>query len=158
MASQITKAALTSIMILLTLILVVTYIATSSFNPLDVYSSHSLAAKIIVSLLGLSLCVRLVIFLQVGLLRIYIYATAKRPPDDVICPGCGNPLMKFAGSHGMPIMCPQPHCHTWWHNGPACYSKDLPKVIRIPTVPCPRCRAAGSSAQDFVSDLDNILQ
>lgn len=155
MGSQITKAALTSFIVLVTLILVVTYLATSSFNPLAVYSSDSMAAKIIVSLLGLSLCVRSALFLQMGLVRIYIRATAKRPADDVICPGCGNPLVKFMGSHGMPIMCPQ--CHTWWHNGPACYSKDLQKVIRVPTVPCPRCRAAASGAHDFVSDLDNIL-
>jgi uncharacterized membrane protein len=153
-----TKAALTSLVVLSILILVVTYLATSSLNPLGVYSSGSTAAKIIVSLLGLLLLTGLVQLFTLALVRWQICITAKKPVDDVICPGCGLPLWAYMSSHGRPIMCPNRHCLLWWHNGPACYSKGLQKVISIPTVPCPRCRSAASNVQDLSGDLDGIVR
>jgi hypothetical protein len=159
MMSQVnTKAALTSLVVLSILILVVTYLATSSLNPLAVYSSSSTAAKIVVSLLGLLLLTGLVQLLSLALVRWQIRIMAKKPVDDVICPGCGLPLWAYMSSHGQPIMCLNPRCHSWWHNGPACYSKGLQKVISIPTVPCPRCRSAVSNVQDLTGDLDGIVR
>ncbi len=151
------KAALGCLTVLIVVTLVATYVATSSLNPLAVYSSHSIVAKIIVSLSGLYLVLALFALLGVRLMRFYIGITAGKPADDILCPGCGLPLMPFVSSHGQPLLCPK--CRTWWHNGPACYSKGLERRVTATfTTLCPKCREPRPQLQDLLSDLDDLVK
>jgi hypothetical protein len=137
---------------------VVTYLASSSVNPLAVYSSESIVAKVIVSVLLLLVLTSLLQSLTVAMNRWMIRSTTGKPADDVICPGCGLPLLPYQGSHGVVIICPK--CRLPWHNGPACYSKGLQQRVIIPTVLCPRCREGvfESHLHDLQSDLDDVVK
>lgn len=151
------KAALGCLTAMIVFMLVTTYITTSSLNPLAVYSSDSIIAKIIVSLFAVSLGATLLQLLAISLMRLQIRLTAGKPADNLVCPGCGLPLMPYISSHGQPIMCR--NCGAWWHNGPACYSKGLAqRVTVIPTTACPKCRQATSQCQDLFGDLDDLVK
>ena len=133
---------------------VVTYMTTSSLNPFDVYSSDSIFAKIIVSFAIFQILLSIFMFIQIYSLRCYVRTFSGKPADDVICMGCGLPLIAYMGSHGRPIACPK--CGTLWHNGPACYSKGLSKVVNITiSIPCPKCRQAEARTETFLYDLDD---
>ena len=152
------KVALGCLTSMCVVMVVVTYLASSSVNPLAVYSSKSIAARIIVSVLALIVLASLLQYLAILMNRWLIRRTTGRSPDDAICPGCGLPLLPYQGSHGVVIICPK--CRLPWHNGPACYSKGLQQRVIIPTVLCPRCRegAFGSDLHDLRSDLDDIVR
>ena len=132
-------------------ILLVVYSTTGSINPLAVYASHSLLAKITVTVLAILLGFSLLQMLSMYLMRKSVELQAGKPAEDVICRGCGNPLISYASSHGPPIVCPK--CKAPWHNGPVCYNKGMPHGnIMIPTYPCPNCRSAASHDQDLFDD------
>jgi ribosomal protein S27AE len=151
---KVTCGCLTTLVIMM---LVVTYVTTSSLNPLAVYSSDSIFGKIVVSLFALLIGVSVLQLLTNRLMRSYIRMMTGKPADDAICPGCGFPLLQFVSSHGQPITCPK--CHKVWHNGPACYSKGLDqKYTVIPSIFCPRCRLAASQSEDLYGDVDDILK
>ena len=127
--------------IIAVVIFLVSFLAAGSLNPLDVYASDSILAKIIVTILAGILVISLLQMLAVYMLRKSVEIGTGKPAEDLICPGCGLQLMQYAGSHGVPIRCPT--CKVSWHDGPACYNKGMPKArITIPTYPCPHCRSA----------------
>src|SRR6266508_3989488 len=123
------------------LMVLITYWTTRSLNPIAVYASDSIVGKVAVSVLAGLMAVSVVMTIYAVLTRKMIESTAHRPAVDVICPGCGHPLLQFIGSHGPPILCP--NCRRWWHNGPACYNKYMPQSrIAFALYPCPQCRSA----------------
>jgi hypothetical protein len=147
------KAGVGCLAILAIVILLISFLTAGSLNPLSVYTSGSILAVIIVSVLGFLLASLLVQLIMRYLVEKYIESGAHKPAEDVICPGCGHPLIQFSGSHGMPIRCLNPRCGKWWHNGPACYNKDMPHTTMwIPTYPCPHCRSAASHDRDLFDD------
>lgn len=151
------KGVLGCLTTLLILMFVTTFLATSSLNPLAVYSVEGIAAKIIVSVSALFVAMGLLQLLTLVLLRWQIALVAKRPADDVNCRGCGLPLIAYMGSHGQPIVCPK--CHVFWHNGPACYTKGMEqRVLLLPTTLCPNCRRDASHLEDLGSDLDDLAK
>lgn len=150
------KAAIGCLATIAIAVLIVSYHATASFNPLAVYTSGSIWAKIVVSLLAFLLATSLTQLLVGWLMRKFVEIGTHKPAEDVICPGCGLPLVQYISSHGVPIRCPK--CGRFWHNGPACYNKDMPKAkIMIPIYPCPRCRSASSGDEDLFDDGDLTL-
>jgi hypothetical protein len=129
-------------------VLLVSYRVTASFNPFAVYASGSIWAEVVVSLLAFLAAALLMGLLTEWLMRKSVEVGAHRPAEDVICPGCGFPLIQYFSSHGVPIRCPE--CAVFWHNGPACYNKGMPKAkIVIPTYPCPRCRSKAARNEDL---------
>jgi hypothetical protein len=135
------------------LLLLVSYLLTQSLNPLAVYASNSILAKIIVSLLLAWLALTLLSLLSVIGMRKAVAIGGGQPADDVRCPGCTLPLFQYAGSHGQPIQCIK--CGIWWHRGPACYNKGMPHAIKlIPTYPCFDCRSKGADDRDLFDEKD----
>src|SRR5882724_2517821 len=129
MRNQTPKGTLGCLTTVAVVIVLVAYSTTGSLNPLTVFASHSLLAKISVTVLGVLLGFSLLQMLSVYLLTKSVEIQAGRPAEDVVCPGCGLPLIMYASSHGMPITCPK--CRTQWHNGPACYNKDKPSARTV---------------------------
>jgi len=156
MSNQVSPKTTTGCLAILAIVILsISYLATSSFNPLTVYSSDSLLTKIVVSLLGILLATSLLQLFAAYMMRKYVAMGAIQPPADVICPGCGLPLIHYISSHGMPIQCPV--CKKFWHNGPACYNKNMPRPrITFPTYPCPHCREAASHDQDLFNHEGSI--
>lgn len=131
-------------------ILGISYLATASFNPVGVYVAPGILAKVAVSVLLIAFAAMLVQLIQFYFLIKHIEWTTGRNWKDVICPADGLPLIQHMGAYGLPIQCPNSECRKWWHNGPACYNKDMPRPrIMIPTYPCPDCRATAASYQDL---------
>lgn len=129
--------------------LITTYVITSTLNPLEVYRSGSVLGMFVVSLAALNVLGSSLMLIQSTMMRKMIRATTGQDPDDVRCPGCGEPLLKLMGTYGQLIRCPNPRCGKWWHNGPRCYSKGLPKVVRVPFgTMCPECRGRDSTPED----------
>ena len=147
------KARIGYLALLVVVILLISYLAAGSFNPLDVYSSGSIFAKIIVSLFLVLLAISLLQQIVSYVIRKSVEVGTGEKAEDVICPGCGFPLIQFISSHGMPIRCPK--CGEWWHNGPACYNKGMPHAkIVFPTYLCPRCRSDADHDRDLINDED----
>lgn len=145
---KVTFGCLTAIVIV---ILLVSYLATASLNPLAVYASDSILAKIIVTVLAGLLAISLLQLLGLSLVSKSIEKKAHKRSDDVICPGCGLPLIQYSSSHGPPIACPK--CENYWHNGPACYNKGMAHaMIVIATYLCPHCRSDASHDRDLFDD------
>jgi hypothetical protein len=137
-------------------ILVITFMTTGFINPLAVYTSNSLLTKIVVSLLLLLVATSLVSLLSNLFLNKVVEAATGKRAEDLICPGCGLPLMQYLGSHGTPIQCPK--CQKYWHDGPACYNQGMPKPkITIPIYLCPQCRLAAAQDQGLF-DKDDFPQ
>lgn len=142
---------------LLIIILAVTLINVSSLNPLDVYKSGSTAAKIIVTI-----CAVLVVTSSFQVLAFYMMQKNLElgnptgvKVQDMMCPGCGKQLLKFAGAYGAPIKCPV--CNKAWHDGPVCYNEGMPrKRIIVPIYPCPQCRSR-ISEQEMFGERDNMF-
>lgn len=143
------KAQVGCLVILAILIPVVSYLASSSLNPLAVYASGSILAKIITSLLAVLLAFSLLQMLFVYMVRKSVEIGAHRPAEDVICRGCGLPLLRFSSSHGAPIQCP--NCKKYWHYGPACFNKDLPPGTGLIHF-CPRCLSDAAHDRDLFDD------
>jgi len=118
--------------------LVVGDVTAHSLNPFSVYQSHSLAGKIVVSAAVFFVAVGLLGLLQYWAGVTFITRTAKKRASDVICPGCGLALLRFAAVYGQPTLCPV--CKSWWHRGPNCYKKGA--ADRLIVMGCPICRAA----------------
>ncbi len=135
--------------IIIIVILLVAYQTTASLNPLAVYKSDNILAKIIVSLLAVLLASSLLQMLFVYMVRKSVEMGAHRPAQDVICPGCGLPLLQFSSSHGAPFQCP--NCKKYWHYGPACYNKDLPPGTGLIHF-CPRCLSDAAQDRDLFDD------
>lgn len=132
------RASLGCLVVLIAVLIATAWFSVSSPNPLLVYKSGGIAAKIVISIVAVLLASTLLQLLYMTFLTWVISRSSKRPAEDVICPGCGNPLLRFISSHGVPVGCPR--CERWWHAGPVCYDKDagdVPRILR----PCPRCRA-----------------
>lgn len=147
------KATVGCLTIIVIVILLASYLATASLNPLAVYASNSILAKIIVTVLAGLLAISLLQMLANYMLRKSVEIGTDKPAEDLICPGCGLPLIQYISSHGMPIRCPSPKCMRWWHNGPACYNKGMPHArITIPTYLCPRCRSDAAHDRDLFDD------
>lgn len=133
-----TKQSAGCLTVLFILLVIVSLFASGSLNPLAVYSSQSLLAKVIVSLAGtmflLGAIAMFVTLLQWWMLSVAIQKTTGQRAQDVRCPGCGNPLIKFVSAYGPPMCCP--NCRHWWHNGPNCYRKgDNRGLLAV----CPNC-------------------
>lgn len=149
------KATIGCLSILIVVILLVTYFTTASFVPFAVYGSNSILAKIIVSLFAVLMIVILTQFFMYCLMIYGIEKVVERKTGerarDVVCPGCGLPLIQFMGSHGVPIVCPI--CPTAWHNGPACYNKGKPNPrIAFTAYPCPHCRETQAYDEGLFDD------
>lgn len=147
------KGSLGCLTVMVVLLLVTAYVATGRLNPIAVFSAKGIFGKVVVSV---SLVVIGAVLLQAFaqfFLRFQIRLTSGKSADDLICLGCGQPLMPFISSHGLPIYCPQ--CRTWWHNGLACYSKGLEHQLSVPTVPCPTCRKKYSQSMGFFGEPDD---
>lgn len=128
----------------------VTYLSVGSLNVLSVYgASGPLWAKITVSLLGAMLATGLLQLVSQSLGRKVISTYAGMPADDVRCPGCEQPLLKFAAAYGRPVRCPS--CKKWWHFS-ICYRKggEHTRVLAV----CPECRgkATDDNRDLFPSD------
>jgi hypothetical protein len=137
-------------------ILVITFMTTGFINPLAVYASNSLLAKIVVSILALLVVTSFISLLATLLLNKVVEAGTGERAEDLVCPGCGLPLIQFMGSHGTPIRCPK--CLKTWHDGPACYNQGMPKPkITIPVYLCPHCRLAADQDQGLF-DKDDFPQ
>lgn len=149
------KATFGCLALLAIVILLVSYLATRSLNPLAVYTSDNILAKIIVSAIAILLLALLVTsllqLLGLSMMRKTIERGTGKRAEDVICPGCGLPLIQYIGSHGMPKQCPQ--CRKWWHNGPACYKKDLPPEAGMFSL-CRNCRSTASDNRDLFDYRD----
>jgi hypothetical protein len=149
------KAAFGCMTTLVIIMVLVVFWTTGSLNPLAIYDSGSLLAKICFTVLAALLGFSLLQLFGIYVVNKSVAMRAGKPAEDVICPGCGLPLLKFVSSHGMPIACPNSDCPTpEWHNGHMCYNKGMPKAtIVVPTYPCPRCRARANHDLDlFDSD------
>jgi hypothetical protein len=145
------KATAGCLVVLAIVILVMTFVTTASLNPLAVYASSSIWAKILVSLLAALLVASLIQAVFWYLLRKQIEVTTGKRADDVICPGDGLPLLQYSFSHGVPVRCPT--CGTWWHSGPACYRKDVPRSgTGIRKYLCPHCRTDEPRERDLFDD------
>ena len=139
----------------LAIIAAVTFLATSSLNPLTVLNSDNMVAKIIVILLLVMFVLGCLQQLLIGAQIWRISRTSGRRATDLTCPGCGLPLLKFAGSHGQPTQCA--HCSQWWHAGPMCFRKGLQvSMLRLALEKCPECRAKESSRSTF--DINDLFQ
>ena len=133
---------------LVVIILLVSYLTTGKLNPLSVYTSKSILAIIIVSLLTSLLIFSLGSQFFMYLIRKQVEITSHQPAENVICPGCGDPLMAYIALRGVPIVCPV--CKRSWHNGKNCYNRGMPhETIVIPIYPCPHCRSAASHDRDL---------
>lgn len=140
------KQPLGCMAVMLVAVFAISYGSTRSLNPVTVYTSGGILAKIFVSLLALfiiGIAMQLIGYLS---MRAVIARTSHKAADDVICPGCGHALVPFISSHGAPIRCPL--CRTWWHNGPACFHRDSPGKQRM-IRPCPNCVLAASGDRDL---------
>ncbi len=122
--------------IYLAIAVAVTFWAVGSLNPISVYGGDSLTAKIIVTLMAALAVVSILVLVQVLLMRAALRASTGRNPDDLRCPGCGHPLLRFAESHGAPVVCVR--CRRAWHwrcfcrenpNGPGRLAQLSPCVI-----------------------------
>jgi len=142
--------------VIIVAILIITVVTTGSINPLFVYTSKSLLAKIVISILSLLVATSLLSLIGSFLMNKAVEVGTGKRAEDLICPGCGLPLMQFVSSHGTPIKCPK--CLKIWHDGPACYNKDMPKPkITIPIYLCPQCRLAATQDQGLF-DKDDFPQ
>jgi ribosomal protein L37AE/L43A len=151
MYNQFPKATGGCLTIIAISLLFITYLGSGSFNPLSIYTSGSISAKIIVSFLAFLFVSLLMQILGNFFIRKSVEIGEDERAEDVICPGCGKPLIKYSSSHGLPIRCPK--CLKSWHNGPSCYNKGMSRSrIVIPTYPCPKCRSGSSEDQDLFDD------
>ena len=137
-----TKQSAGCLTVLFIVVVVFSLFASGSLNPLAVYSSQSLLAKVVVSVVGtmffVGVIAMLMMLLQWWMLGLVIQKTTGQRAQDVRCPGCGNPLLKFVSAYGPPRCCPNPNCKRWWHNGPNCYQKgDNRGLLAV----CPHCVA-----------------
>ncbi len=147
------KAATGCLTMLALFIVLASYLSTGTLNPMAVYSSKSLLGKVAVSVGAVLMGGVLLQATMLGLLRLQLRVSTGQHPDDLICPGCGQSLMQFIGSHGTPMCCPR--CRTWWHNGPACYSKELDRRLSVPLLPCPHCRKRAAQPFGYLSESDD---
>lgn len=147
------KTRLGCITILIIVIFIISYFTAGSLNPLDVYAKGSTLSKIIVTLLLGIVFLSIIQLIFYFIMRKAIEMKTRMPAEDVICPGCGFPLIQYTSSHGMPIECPI--CKRFWHNGPACYNKGMKQNrIVFPIYPCPICRSGGNQDEDMFDGLD----
>lgn len=141
-----TRAAKGCLGVLLAALLGVSWLAAASLNPLAVFGSRSLAGKVAVVVLGMLAVSILVQLLVLFATRAAISRVSGRPADDVLCPGCGLPLLHYASSHGPPVLCPG--CREWWHAGSRCFNRDTPeRTSPLPMHPCPTCTATARSLE-----------
>jgi len=139
------KSSFGCITFLLIAMVVVSYRTTKSLNPLAVYSSGGIISKILVSLIAILIGASLVQMAFAALLRTMVRIGGNaRQADDVYCPGCGLPLIKFMSAYGPPVLCVQ--CKRVWHNGPSCFNKDLPPGVGMIHL-CPICLRGGTDEQ-----------
>lgn len=133
------------------MILLVSYLTSGSLNPLDAYATQNVLSKILIIILSVSIFGTFLTMLFTFSMKKMITIKSGKRAEDVICPGCGLPLLQYAGSHGDPILCPV--CQKFWHNGPVCYNKGMPRPkIALPTYPCPICRYSVSKDDDLFDD------
>lgn len=119
------KATLGCLITIVIVIFLVVYSTTASLNPLAVYMSDSILAKVVVTILAGLLAISLLQLLANYTLRKSIELGTGKPAEDLICPGCGLPLIQYMSSHGMPVKCAK--CGRSWHSGPACFNRGLPR-------------------------------
>jgi hypothetical protein len=127
--------------------LVVASLTTASLNPLAVYQTDNLLAKVVVSILGALaglwllgiLVARVSTHIQVAGLRKSVEVGTGRPARQAICPSCGLSVFQRMDTLGLPIVCHS--CQVAWHDGAKCYRRGMPRSSAfIPSYPCPNCR------------------
>lgn len=146
------KAQLGCLGVLFVIAIVTAVVATSSLNPLSVYTDGGITSKIVVTLAAVGAVTIIVQLINFVVVCAYIRASTGKSWEDANCPGCGLSLLKYAMSHGYPMPCPK--CKTMWHNGPVCYNKGGSEArLRFPKYPCPRCRAVAARDDDLMAGL-----
>lgn len=129
-------------------IVLTTYFTTGSLSVFSVYESGSLAAKIAVSVFLAILAYLLFLLFVQWALRGFVSRTAHMPAEDVICPGCGNPLLKFLSAYGPPVLCAK--CKSWWH-ATICFNRKAVQGMAKKSL-CPDCRRAESTDRDLFEE------
>ena len=105
-------------------ILVVSYQATTSLDPMEVFRAHDLVPKIVIGFFAFLLAMGIV-----GLLM-------RNKLDDEYCAGtrCGYPLLDFAAVYGNPMRCGV--CGRWFHA--SCYKSSGATLLSgCLQAPCP---------------------
>lgn len=149
------RVAFVGLLVMGGLLALVAVLSAGSANPLDVYGSGSVPGIVLASLLLLGIGSTLLQFAVQSVVLRAVEKQAGMPAQNVICPGCGNPLVRFIGSHGLPILCRE--CGGMWHNGPACYNAGMPRgKILAATYSCPRCRAKKDDS-DLYRSLSEVV-
>ncbi|HKC62646.1 MAG TPA: hypothetical protein VKB86_03365 [Pyrinomonadaceae bacterium] len=139
------KARWGCFILILVAIMMVVYLVTASLNPLAVYRTSNILAKVIVSILaGLLALLFLQMFSQNFvnyIMRKSVERGTSRSADQAICSSCGLSVFLNKDTLGLPIVCHT--CHVAWHDGPECYRKGMPlSNAMLPPYPCPNCRSS----------------
>jgi len=100
------------LIIAVTVVLVISKLATGSLNPIEVFSGDSLLLKILVGF-----------FLFMILMQ--VISLFWNPYKDKDCVGCGKDLTTFAFSHGQPMKCPV--CKRLFHR--RCYMEKADSLF-----------------------------
>jgi hypothetical protein len=100
------------LIIAVSVVLVISKLATGSLNPMEVFSGDSLFLKILVGF-----------FLFMILMQ--IIGLFFNPYKDKNCSGCGNDLTTFVYSHGQPMKCPM--CKRLYHR--KCYMEKAEGLL-----------------------------
>ena len=105
-------------------ILVVSYQATTSLDPTEVFRASDPVPKIVVGFFTFSLAM--------GLLGLFM----RDKLDDELCASnrCGYPLLDYAAVYGNPVRCT--FCGRWFHN--RCYKANGATLLSgCMQTPCP---------------------
>lgn len=104
-----------SLVVNITVILVISKLATNSLNPMEVFRGESLFLKIIVGFFSFILFMSILFLLFRGRL------------EDKRCAGedCGRSLLDFAGPLGGPVRCN--YCGRWFHKN--CFTRGGGSVL-----------------------------
>lgn len=149
------RKGLIALLVIVAFVIAVSLISVGSANPVQVYEYGGWISKVSVTLLALVGTALLMNLFFAYLIVRSVENISGIPAEDVICPGCGNPLLRFMGSHGIPIFCPNSECpQRVWHNGPMCYNKSMEQPrIGYPKYLCPNCRDKLNSDVDLFARL-----
>ena len=111
--------------------LVVAYKSTGSLNPMEVYQTGGLAAKIVVSALAAFVAIAFAAIMFNLIAQAMIVAQIRLSligkdvdPKDLNCPSSkvcmGKNLLKFMGPYGFPVQCLPGR--EWWHQ--QCFTQE----------------------------------
>lgn len=116
--------------------ILVSYLAVGSLNPLAVFATNNLIAKILVGILGASLVLNVLGVLALGLV-----------PEDAVCgdPDCGKSVRAYMLVYGGFMVCPI--CHTWYHG--TCWKRNHG---------CAACQARAAQRYTQFDDIEELYR